>query len=198
MQGIGERNNSAPVGMLLIQFFNLYAPAPTPYFIAAPSAHISCMHSYSNEFNMKDQVVSIRKGCLISKRSKGWERPREKNRHVICIEDPFDVDVDLGRNVDEDTVEDIRAEFRRALEILITTGDVAALIQRTCLSVCMHIETVACPRKASSLETTPRPARGLGSSQLLMFSSLFALQLGAKEITRQDRPRAAREVAKPC
>ena len=32
---------------------------------------------------------------------------KERNRHIICIEDPFDVDVDLGRYVDEETCKDI-------------------------------------------------------------------------------------------
>ncbi len=40
----------------------------------------------------------------------GWVgvgQPRDKNRHVICVEDPFDVETDLGRYVDETTLKDI-------------------------------------------------------------------------------------------
>lgn len=80
LQGIGESANAAPVGLLLLGFFYFYAKL----------------------FPLKDVVVCVRKGDLITKKEKGWEKPKERNRHVICIEDPFDVDVDLGRYVDEE------------------------------------------------------------------------------------------------
>ena len=80
LQGIGESANAAPVGLLLLGFFYFYAKL----------------------FPLKDAVVCVRKGDLITKKEKGWEKPKERNRHVICIEDPFDVDVDLGRYVDEE------------------------------------------------------------------------------------------------
>lgn len=59
----------------------------------------------------------------------GWEKPRERNRHIFCIEDPFDTEVDLGRNADETTASDIREEFTRAFKILIETGDLVTVMQ---------------------------------------------------------------------
>jgi len=65
----------------------------------------------AHTFNMYSRIHymrSVRKGDMLSKKDKGWEKPKERNRHVICIEDPFDVDVDLGRYVDELTIKDIQ------------------------------------------------------------------------------------------
>lgn len=40
------------------------------------------------------------------------------DRHMICIEDPFETSRDLGRVVDQHTVKILRAEFARAADIL--------------------------------------------------------------------------------
>ncbi|EKX50167.1 hypothetical protein GUITHDRAFT_103980 [Guillardia theta CCMP2712] len=97
----GERNNPCSLGLLLVGFF----------------------HFYSNVFSIGEGVVSIRSGRLLKKTAKGWDVPgNNKNRHVICIEDPFDVNLDLGRYVDENTVKDIEMEFARALKILQSSG----------------------------------------------------------------------------
>ena len=37
--------------------------------------------------------------------------------------------MDLGRNVDEETVQDIRTELTRALDLLTTKGDITALVE---------------------------------------------------------------------
>mmetsp|Transcript_4159 Transcript_4159/g.6582 ORF Transcript_4159/g.6582 Transcript_4159/m.6582 type:complete len:359 (+) Transcript_4159:2-1078(+) len=107
LQGYGEKTQPAPLGALLIKFFQFYA----------------------REFSIKDQVVCVRKGFPITKKSKNWEKPREKNRHVICIEDPFDVEVDLGRYVDEQTLKDVVEELNRAYNILKETGDLSKVLE---------------------------------------------------------------------
>ncbi|EKX37655.1 hypothetical protein GUITHDRAFT_77870 [Guillardia theta CCMP2712] len=95
------RNNSSSLGLLLVGFF----------------------HFYSNVFEVDQGVVSIRSGRLLKKKAKGWDSPEGfRNQHILCIEDPFDVDLDLGRYVIGTTVSDIREEFARALEILQGSG----------------------------------------------------------------------------
>jgi len=76
--------------------------------------------------NQHPQILKFcvfRRGAPIGKKDKGWEKPQERNKHIFCVEDPFDVNVDLGRNADENTIEDIRQEFERAYKILAETGD---------------------------------------------------------------------------
>ncbi|GJQ10414.1 hypothetical protein GpartN1_g2205.t1 [Galdieria partita] len=48
---------------------------------------------------------------------------RFKELHVFCIEDPFDTSHDIGRVVDEDSLEVLREEFIRAYEVIRTTGN---------------------------------------------------------------------------
>jgi len=97
LQGIGEASNKADLGLLLAGFF---------YF-------------YAKMFPLKDAVISLRKGDMLSKKEKGWDKPKERNRHIICIEDPFDVEKDLGCYVDEQTIKDIQQEFARAVDLLL-------------------------------------------------------------------------------
>lgn len=56
-------------------------------------------------------------------------RPRTvrigSERHLVCIEDPFETSHDLGRTVDKGTVERLRDEFRLAWRIFREAPDVA-------------------------------------------------------------------------
>ncbi|XP_062090177.1 UTP:RNA uridylyltransferase 1 [Humulus lupulus] len=65
-----------------------------------------------------DSVISVRSGCIISKREKDWTRRVGNDRHLICIEDPFEVSHDLGRVVDKFSIRVLREEFERAAEIM--------------------------------------------------------------------------------
>jgi len=69
-------------------------------------------HDYSN------QVASIRVGGCVSKASKEWTRRVGNERHLICIEDPFEVTHDLGRVVDHRSIGVLRDEFVRAAKLL--------------------------------------------------------------------------------
>ncbi|XP_073278061.1 UTP:RNA uridylyltransferase 1-like [Primulina huaijiensis] len=69
-------------------------------------------HDYAND------VISIRMGCTLSKRAKDWTRRVGNDRHLICIEDPFEVSHDLGRVVDKYSIRVLREEFERAAEIM--------------------------------------------------------------------------------
>lgn len=63
-------------------------------------------------------VISIRTGKFISKVEKDWTRRIGNERHLICIEDPFEVSHDLGRVVDKHSIRVLRDEFQRAARIM--------------------------------------------------------------------------------
>lgn len=69
-------------------------------------------HDYANA------VISVRTGAIISKRFKDWTRRVGNDRHLICIEDPFEINHDLGRVVDKYSIKTLREEFERAADIL--------------------------------------------------------------------------------
>lgn len=55
---------------------------------------------------------------LFSKREKDWTRRIGNDRHLICIEDPFEISHDLGRVVDKYSIKVLREEFERAAGIM--------------------------------------------------------------------------------
>ncbi|KAF9964840.1 hypothetical protein BGZ70_005833 [Mortierella alpina] len=57
-------------------------------------------------------------------------KPVVKNRYLFCIEDPFELDHNVGRPVDRYSLFTIRGEFMRAAKILSRNGDGA--IPRLC------------------------------------------------------------------
>ncbi|CAK8560954.1 unnamed protein product [Lathyrus sativus] len=69
-------------------------------------------HDYANS------VISVRTGNTISKRDKDWTRRVGNDRHLICIEDPFEISHDLGRVVDKRSIKVLREEFERAADIM--------------------------------------------------------------------------------
>lgn len=75
-------------------------------------AYWAYCHDYAND------VISVRTGRILSKRSKDWTRRIGNDRHLICIEDPFEVTHDLGRVVDKFSIRVLREEFERAAEIM--------------------------------------------------------------------------------
>ncbi|KAF4386803.1 hypothetical protein F8388_006758 [Cannabis sativa] len=89
-------HNRETIGQLVWGFFNYWAYC----------------HDYT------DSVISVRSGCIISKREKDWTRRVGNDRHLICIEDPFEVSHDLGRVVDKFSIRVLREEFERAAEIM--------------------------------------------------------------------------------
>ncbi|KAK9742868.1 hypothetical protein RND81_03G201900 [Saponaria officinalis] len=69
-------------------------------------------HDYANT------VISVRTGNTLSKHEKDWTRRVGNDRHLICIEDPFEVTHDLGRVVDKHSIRVLREEFERAAWIM--------------------------------------------------------------------------------
>ncbi|KDP28719.1 hypothetical protein JCGZ_14490 [Jatropha curcas] len=95
LRGFGSRNKET-IAQLVWAFFNYWA----------------YRHDYANA------VISIRTGSIISKREKDWTRRIGNDRHLICIEDPFEISHDLGRVVDKYSIKVLREEFERAADIM--------------------------------------------------------------------------------
>lgn len=93
--GFGSHNGES-LARLVWAFFNYWAYC----------------HDYAND------VISVRTGSMLSKRAKDWTRRIGNDRHLICIEDPFEVSHDLGRVVDKFSIRVLREEFERAAEIM--------------------------------------------------------------------------------
>jgi predicted nucleotidyltransferase len=70
------------------------------------------LHDYPRD------VVSVRLGHIISKESKDWTKRVGRDRHLLCVEDPFLLSHDLGRTVDMKSKDVMRKEFFRAATIL--------------------------------------------------------------------------------
>uniref|UniRef100_A0ACD5TBY4 Uncharacterized protein n=1 Tax=Avena sativa TaxID=4498 RepID=A0ACD5TBY4_AVESA len=75
-------------------------------------------HYWAFQHDYRKDVVSIRMGKIISKKEKNWTTRVGNDRHLMCIEDPFETGHDLGRVVDRQTIRIIREEFERAADIL--------------------------------------------------------------------------------
>jgi DNA polymerase sigma len=97
LSGFGARNGQT-LAHLLQDFFEYWAHG----------------HDYGGA------VVSVRTGGIVPKRRKGWTTRVGTERHLICIEDPFEVSHDLGRVVDKRSISVLRDEFARAANILRT------------------------------------------------------------------------------
>ncbi|OCT48242.1 poly(A) polymerase [Cladophialophora carrionii] len=82
-------------------------------------------------FHWTRDVISIRtKGGIVTKQAKGWTEARwqqsqnksVRNRYLLAIEDPFEVDHNIARTVGHHGVVAIRDEFRRACRIIEMIG----------------------------------------------------------------------------
>ncbi|OQU84248.1 UTP:RNA uridylyltransferase 1 [Sorghum bicolor] len=95
LQGFGA-DNKASVAELLWGFF----------------------HYWASQHHYKRDVISVRLGKTISKQEKRWTTRVGNDRHLVCIEDPFEVSHDLGRVVDRQTIRILREEMERAAVVL--------------------------------------------------------------------------------
>ncbi|KAJ3324871.1 hypothetical protein HDU93_002706, partial [Gonapodya sp. JEL0774] len=103
LQGFGE-DNPASAASLLYGFFKKYAV----------------------DFDYARDVVSVRTGSVLSKRQKRWDRDADRLCNILCVEEPFNPSRNLANSADRPCVAGIRAEFRRALEVLGLTGSLEA------------------------------------------------------------------------
>lgn len=66
----------------------------------------------------RGSVLSVRTAGLLPKAAKGWHQRVGRERHLVCVEDPFELSHDLGRTVDKQTSGVLRKEFLRAATLL--------------------------------------------------------------------------------
>ncbi|KAI8351155.1 hypothetical protein BD560DRAFT_409380 [Blakeslea trispora] len=105
LKGFGSKNYES-LGGLLFAFFRRYAV----------------------EFDYSEQVVSVRNGRYLSKKEKGWDVGR--NKIGLCVEEPFNVGRNLGNSADVTSVNGLRCEFQRALDLLLL-GESLDIISKT-------------------------------------------------------------------
>lgn len=92
LRGYGTKNRET-LGDLLFQFFRRYA----------------------HDLDYEKSVVSVREGRLISKEAKKWHL-MQNNR--LCVEEPFNVERNLGNTADDISFRGIHLELRRAFDLL--------------------------------------------------------------------------------
>ena len=92
LRGFGYENKET-LGELLFHFFRRYA----------------------YDLDYEKNVVSVREGKLISKEGKKWHF-MQNNR--LCVEEPFNVERNLGNTADDTSVRGIHLELRRAFDLV--------------------------------------------------------------------------------
>ena len=100
LKGFGNENKQT-LGELVWQFFEYWA----------------WRHDYMSG------VISIRTGSVLPKDEKDWTRRIGNERHLLCVEDPFELSHDLGRTVDRQTRDVMRKEFLRAATLMRDAED---------------------------------------------------------------------------
>ena len=99
-------HNNTSLGGLLLGFFRYYG---TP-----------------QGFRWTEHVISIRTpGGILAKEQKGWtkakwseENSNVRQRYLLALEDPFEINHNVGRTVGHNGIVAIRDEFRRAWDII--------------------------------------------------------------------------------
>lgn len=84
-------------------------------------------HYYTNEFDVRNAVVSVRTGKLLTKHEKGWDSKFSRDNMLFTIEDPFETTHNLGRLVDKEGLHMIMSECRRACILLRNEGSFVAV-----------------------------------------------------------------------
>ncbi|GIL52912.1 hypothetical protein Vafri_8659 [Volvox africanus] len=79
--------------------------------------HWAWRHDYNGS------VVCVRTGGTMAKSTKEWTKRQGNERHLMCVEDPFELSHDLGRTIDKAAVQVLRREFERAARIFASNPD---------------------------------------------------------------------------
>jgi len=83
---------------------------------------------WHRQHDWRSSVVSVRTGGLLHKGEKAWDRRVGSERHLMCIEDPFDLSHDLGRTMDSQTSGVLKQELSRAARALLREPDAAVVM----------------------------------------------------------------------
>ncbi|KAI1463602.1 uncharacterized protein F4812DRAFT_235309 [Daldinia caldariorum] len=92
LRGFGSKNKSS-LGELLFQFFRFYA----------------------HEFDYSTDVLSVRLGKIITKKEKKWHFALNNQ---LCVEEPFNINRNLGNTADDTAFRGLHLELRRAFDLI--------------------------------------------------------------------------------
>ncbi|RAR01267.1 Poly(A) RNA polymerase cid13 [Stemphylium lycopersici] len=97
LRGFGEKNQES-LGQLLFHFFRLYG----------------------HEIDYEKETISVRQGKRIPREEKGWHPGGGQKEGVnrLCVEEPFNVERNLGNSADDYAWRGIHLEIRRAFDLL--------------------------------------------------------------------------------
>ena len=87
---------------------------------------------YAHCFGFTDDVISVRVGGVLAKRDKEreWAGSGKRDKHLLSIEDPFEVSHDLGRVCDGNALFEIRGECIRGAKMQAEGKSVQALMAK--------------------------------------------------------------------
>ena len=97
LQGFGDANKET-IGQLLFHFFRLYG----------------------YEVDYEKEMMSVRQGKRIKREEKGWHPGggQKEGTNRLCVEEPFNVERNLGNSADDYAWRGIHLEIRRAFDLL--------------------------------------------------------------------------------
>ena len=85
-----------------------------------------------NCFGYSDDVISVRVGGVLGKREKEkeWAGSGKRDKHLLSIEDPFEVSHDLGRVCDGNALFEIRGEMIRGTKMMLEGKSVQSIVAK--------------------------------------------------------------------
>jgi hypothetical protein len=97
LRGFGDANKET-VGQLLFHFFRLYG----------------------HEIDYEKEVVSVRQGKRLTREEKGWHPGggQKEGTNRLCVEEPFNIERNLGNSADDYAWRGLHLEIRRAFDLL--------------------------------------------------------------------------------
>ncbi|KAF2624647.1 hypothetical protein BU25DRAFT_131354 [Macroventuria anomochaeta] len=97
LRGFGDANKES-VGQLLFHFFRLYG----------------------HEVDYEKEAISIRQGKRIPREEKGWHPGggQKEGTNRLCVEEPFNIERNLGNSADDYAWRGLHLEIRRAFGLL--------------------------------------------------------------------------------
>ncbi|KAF2126124.1 hypothetical protein P153DRAFT_323182 [Dothidotthia symphoricarpi CBS 119687] len=97
LRGFGEKNNES-LGQLLFEFFRLYG----------------------HEVDFEKEAISVRQGKRLKREEKNWHPGGGQKEGVnrLCVEEPFNIERNLGNSADDYAWRGIHLEIRRAFDLL--------------------------------------------------------------------------------
>ncbi|KAF9691810.1 hypothetical protein EKO04_010448 [Ascochyta lentis] len=97
LRGFGDANKES-VGQLLFHFFRLYG----------------------HEVDFEKEAISVRQGKRIPREEKGWHPGggQKEGTNRLCVEEPFNIERNLGNSADDYAWHGLHLEIRRAFDLL--------------------------------------------------------------------------------